>query len=303
MRQGVFWSFLSAFLWSTTFVCARYLLAGRSVDPITLAVLRFVAGGVFLLIVGWFWRRREITSIRWSDFGRCLALALLGIVGMSVFLFFGQQYTSAIKSSIIMQTSPVFIALLGILIGERVTIAGLGGIIISMAGTLMVMNVLTAGGIQMLFGQNSCGDFLVLASAACWAVYSVFSKPLVNRLGGYAATTWVMVAGALELIILRCVWPVPAVWPDAVREWTVVIYLAIFPTAIAYFAWYEAMRLIRLPLLNIMQYLTPVFTLLLAWVLLSERITLWQLAGIGVVMLGIMLVSLRTANKIRDERG
>lgn len=293
MNWGVFWSFLSAFLWSTTFVCARYLLAGRSVDPITLSALRFVLGGGFLLTIGWFWRRRQITAIRWQDFARCLLLALLGIVGMSVFLFFGQQRTGAINSSIIMQVSPVFIALLGLLIGERITLTGFGGILVSLVGTAMVMKLLTAHGFQMMFSQGSQGDLLVLAAAACWAVYSVFSKPLVNRIGGYASTTWVMVAGALELIILRWAWPAPAVWPDNIHKWMAVMYLALFPTAIAFFAWYEAMRLIKLSLLNVMQYLTPAFTILLAWAFLSERITLWQLAGIGVVMLGIMLVSWR----------
>jgi len=293
MNWGVFWSFLSAFLWSTTFVCARYLLAGRSVDPMTLSALRFVIGGGFLLTVGWFWRRRQITVIRWPDFARCLLLALFGIVGMSVFLFFGQQYTGAINSSIIMQASPVFIALLGILIGERLSWKGFIGILAGLLGTAMVMNILTLNGFQMTFTQNSRGDLLVLTAAACWAVYSVFSKSLVNKLGGYASTTWVMVAGALELIVLRCVWPVPAIWPDHPQKWMAVIYLALFPTAIAFFAWYEAMRLIKLSLLNVMQYLTPVFTILLAWAFLSERITLWQLAGIGVVMLGIMLVSWR----------
>ena len=293
MNRGVFWSFLSAFLWSTTFVCARYLLASRSIDPITLSALRFVFGGGFLLTVGWFWRRRQIAAIRRLDFARCLLLALIGIVGMSVFLFFGQQYTGAINSSILMQTSPIFIALLGMLIGERLTLTCLGGILVSLSGTAIVMKALTLHGVQMPFCQNNRGDLLVLASSVCWAVYSVFSKPLVNKLGGYVATTWVMVAGALELTVLWCLWPAPAAWPGHVREWMAVIYLALFPTAIAFFAWYEAMRLIKLSLLNVMQYLTPVFTILLAWAFLSERITAGQLYGIAVVILGIMLVSWR----------
>ena len=289
--MGILWSFLSAFLWSTTFVCARYLLAGQSIDPITLSTLRFVFGGVLLLAFGLLWRRQQIIAIRWMDFAHCLLMASFGIVGMGVFLFFGQQHTSAINSSIIMQVCPVFIALLGILIGERISLNGFGGILISLVGTAMLMNILTVNGLRMTFGLSNQGDMLVLISAACWAFYSVFSKPLVNNLGGYAATTWVMVAGALELLVLRLVWPAPIIWPDNTFEWTVVIYMSLFPTAIAYFAWYKAMQLIKLSLLNVMQYLTPVFTIILAWVLLSERITLWQTAGIVVVMFGIMLVS------------
>lgn len=272
-------------------MCGRYLLAGRSIDPITLSALRFGIGAVFLLAAGWIWRRRQITAVRWADFARCLTLAMFGIVGMSVFLFFGQQYTGAVNSSIIMQVSPIFITLLGVLIGERLSIAGFAGIFISLAGTAMVMNVVGAEGLRVDLGRGNLGDALVLAGAVCWAVYSVFSKPLVERLGGYSATTWVMAAGAMELILLRCVWSGPTVWPDEGLKWAVVLYLALFPTAIAFFAWYEAMGLIRLSLLNVMQYLTPVFTVGLAWAFLSERITLWQMAGIGVVLLGIMLVS------------
>ena len=83
----------------------------------------------------------------------------------------------------------------------------------------------------------------------------------------------------------------PAVWPDSGGKWTAVIYLGVFPTAIAFFAWYEAMRLIKLSILNVMQYLTPIFTIALAWALLGETIAVWQLTGIAVVMVGIFLVS------------
>jgi drug/metabolite transporter (DMT)-like permease len=291
--MGVFWSFLSAFLWSTTFVCARYLLAGKSIDPITLSTLRFAIGAFILLAFGLVWCRRRILAIRLRDFAHCLLMASFGVVGMGVLLFFGQQHTSAINSSIIMQVCPIFIFLLGIFIGERFTAVGFLGIVVSLAGTAMLMNVLTTHGLQMNFSLSNRGDLLVIGSAACWAVYAVFSKPLVNNLGGYAATTWVMVAGALELAVLRLAWPAPVLLPGTAFEWTAVVYMAIFPTAIAFFAWYEAMRLIRLSLLNVMQYLTPVFTIVLAWALLGERMTLWQVAGIAVIMLGIMLVSRR----------
>lgn len=128
MSRGVIWSFLSAFLWGTTFVCARYLLAGRSIDPVTLSAMRFGIGGALLLVVGLLWRRREIMAIRRLDFARCLGLALIGIVGMSILLFFGQQNTSAGNCSIIIQTSAIFMGLLGIWVGERLTWVGWGAL-------------------------------------------------------------------------------------------------------------------------------------------------------------------------------
>ena len=119
MKIGVFYSLLSAFLWSTTFVCARYLLVNKQVDPLTLAFIRFSLGALMLLIFGLLCRRKALTLPRGRDLGSMAILALFGIGGMSVLLFFGQQRTTAINSSLIMQLNPVFILFLGLFIGER----------------------------------------------------------------------------------------------------------------------------------------------------------------------------------------
>jgi len=204
-------------------------------------------------------------------------------------LFYGQQTTGAINSSIIMQVNPVFIVILGVLIGERPTPAGVAGVIICLVGILPVMGLVDEHGLHLTLGCR--GDIFVLAGALCWAVYGVFSKGLILRLGGYAATTWVMVAGALELLALQLFLPVDHYWPDAPRYWAAIVYLAVFPTAVGFFAWYEATRLIKLSLLNVMQYLTPVFAIVLAWVLLGERMSVWQWVGAGIVLSGVGLVS------------
>ena len=292
MSKGVFWSLLSAFLWSTTFICSRYLLADGRVDPFTLATLRFTGGGVLLLAAGLIWRREEILALRRTDAAQSALLALFGVGGMCVFLFCGQESIGAIDSSILMQVSPVFIVILGLFIGERMRWVGVAGLFFSFLGTLLVMRVLDRQGLHMTL-SHSGGSLLTIASALCWAIYAVFSKGLVARLGGYAATTWVMLAGALELLALQLLLPVAHQWPDTPQRWMVVAYLVVFPTALGYLAWYEAMRLIRLSLLNVMQYLTPVFVIILAWGLLGERLSPGQWVGAAIVLTGVCLVSYR----------
>lgn len=211
---------------------------------------------------------------------------------MSLFLFYGQRFTGAINSSIIMQVNPVFMVLLGIFIGERLTVNVIAGIGVSLLGTLLVMGVWGGQGLNLTLGQSG-SDLLVLAGALCWAMYAVFSKGLVLRLGGYVATTWVMVAGALELLVLMWLVPVTHQWPVTPCHWVIIVYLAVFPSAVGFFAWYEGMQLIKLSLLNVMQYLTPVFTIILAWILLGERLSLWQWVGAGTVLAGVILVSRR----------
>lgn len=294
---GVSWSLVSAFLWSTTFICSRYLLRDGRVDPVTLSMIRFVLGGSVLLGYGLCFHRDRLLSVSAKDMGRLAGLGLLGIVSMSVFLFVGQQTTTAINSSLIMQTNPIMIMFAGVFIGERLRGLQIAGAFIALLGCLLVVEVITAKG--LVYNPNHLkGDLFVVIAAASWAVYSVAGKPVVKRLGGMVASTWAMVFGALELVIVWAVFPsiLPAdrIWPAGSVSWSVIGYLSIFPTAIAFLAWYKAMNRISLPVLNIMQYLTPAFTIVLAWLLLGESITWLKSAGIVTILLGVLLTGLKS---------
>ena len=289
-RKGVFWSFSSAFLWSTTFICARYLMRDRLIDPVSLSFIRFFAGGILLFVFGLFFFRARLFSVKAKDLPYLAFLAIFGMVGMSVFVFFGQQSTTAINGSMIIQLNPVVIFFLGLLIGERASLIQFIGILISLAGCLFVVNVINMHGFIYDFNHLS-GDLMVFASACCWAIYSVLGKKSVKRFGGYAVTTWTMLFGALELLVMLMIMPGEIVVPDAISAWSVIAYLAVFPTAVAFFAWFEAMDKIELSLLNVMQYLAPAFTVVLAWLLLGERISLLNSFGIILVIAGVVLTS------------
>ncbi len=291
-QWGVFCSFASAFLWSTTFIGGRWLLKDRSIDPVSLSVIRFGIGGILLFLFGYFFFRQRLFNIRLNDFLMLAWLSLWGIGGMSLFLFVGQIHTSAINTSMIIALSPILTMLLGTFVGKRLNAFMVCGMLISLIGCLLVLGVITKSGFAYKNG-NMFGDSMVFCSAACWAVFAVFSGKTVKRLGGYTATTWGMLIGFAELLIVRMLWPWELTIPDMAQHgyWGAVLYIAVFPTAIAFFAWYEAMDRISLSLLNIMQYLTPLFTVLLAFLFFGETMNLLNIAGAIMVLAGVMLAS------------
>jgi drug/metabolite transporter (DMT)-like permease len=291
-QWGIFCSFASAFLWSTTFIGGRWLLKDRSIDPVSLSVIRFGIGGILLFIFGCLFFRRRLFNIRLKDFLMLAWLSLWGIGGMSVFLFVGQTHTSAINTSMIIALSPILTMLLGTFAGKRFNAFMACGMLISLTGCLLVLGVITKSGFAYENG-NIFGDSMVFISAVCWAVYAVFSGKTVERLGGYSATTWGMLIGFAELLIVWALCPWELTIPGMTQHghWGVVLYIAVFPTAIAFFAWYEAMDRISLPLLNIMQYLTPLFTVLLAFLFFGETMNLLNIAGAIMVVGGVMIAS------------
>ena len=291
-QWGVFCSFACAFLWSTTFIGGRWLLKDNSIDPVSLSVIRFGIGGMLLFLFGCLFFRQRLFNVKLKDFLMLAWLSLWGIVGMSIFLFVGQRHTSAINTSMIIALSPILTMLLGTITGKRLNVFVICGMLISLTGCLLVLGVITQSGVAYKSG-NGFGDLMVFSSGACWAVYAVFSGKTVERLGGYTATTWGMLIGFAELLIVLILWPYPPVIPAMTQtaHWQVVLYIAVFPTAIAFFAWYEAMDIINLSLLNIMQYLTPLFTVLLAFLFFGETMSLLNIAGAVMVLIGVMLAS------------
>jgi drug/metabolite transporter (DMT)-like permease len=285
---GVFWSLASAVLWSSTFVVARYLLEGDRADPLTLSFLRFAIGSAALLGLGWRTQAAALRRVRLADAPALAGLALFGMVGMSGLLFWGQRSTTAINASLIMQVCPILILLGGAALGERIRPRQALGIPLSFLGCLMVVEILGPKGVRFDAGHLA-GDLLVLGSAGCWAVYTLGGKSVVARLGGYAASTLAMACGALEFGVIILMARGPLTWPTDTGAWTAVLYMALLPTAVAFYAWYEAMSRIELALLNVMQYLTPVFTILLAVLLLGERVSWGQGAGIALVLAGVVI--------------
>ena len=247
---------------------------------------------MLLFFAGCLFCRHQLFNIKLKDILALTWLSLFGIVGMSVFLFVGQIHTSAINTSMIIALSPILTMLLGTITGKRLNVFMVCGMLISLTGCLLVLGVITRSGIAYKSG-NLFGDLIIFSSAVCWSVYAVFSGKTVERLGGYTATTWGMLIGFAELLIVRALWPWPLIMPGTAQpgHWAAVLYIAVFPTAIAFFAWYEAMARIKLSLLNIMQYLTPLFTVLLAFLLFGETMNLLNIVGAVMILTGVMFSS------------
>lgn len=288
---GLFWALTSAVLWSTTYIVVR-VLAPYGIDGLTLSAIRFAIAALVLLIPALSLFRRQFLAVPRRDLGILALLSLFGIGGMSVLLFIGQAQTTAINGALIMQLSPVLILLLAAILGERIRVMQVAGIAIAMAGSLVIGEVWKVHG-------HWWGDLLILGSAVCWAVFSVLSRGVIARHGGFIATVWAVLFGAAMLVLVRLALPLP--WPHlAPSLLALIFYLGVFPSAIAFVAWYESLNRLSLTLANAFQYLTPALAILLAGLLLNERLTVMHGIGIGTLILGIGLVSI--AERKHDVR-
>jgi drug/metabolite transporter (DMT)-like permease len=240
--------------------------------------------------------RKKILAVKFRDI---LMLSLLGFIGMVVhttFLLIGQGHTTAVNTSLILSLNPVITMLIALFFGHKMNLTKALGMTVSLIGCLMVIGIINSKGVSYN-SSHFYGDIMTFISAFFWALYTVLSTKTVSRLGGFTATTWSMIAGALMFLAVKIFWPTTSIIPayNDTTQWMVILYVVLFPTAAGFYFWYEAMSRIELSLLNIMQYLTPITTILLSYFILNEKMTFFNLIGALLTLFGVMIV----ANVIR----
>ncbi len=249
--------------------------------PGELALLRFGTASTVLALYA-FTKRMRLPER--SDLP---LIGLTGFLGISVYhvaLNFGEMTVQAGAASLLISAAPVFTALLSVaVLKERLTGIGWLGILLAFAGVGLIA---LSGGRGLRFTP---GALLILLAATVAAVYSILSKQLLRRHAALEFTCYSIWAGTLPLLVFLpgLLRRLPVAAPPATFA---VIYLGIFPAAIAYVLWNHALARMPASLLSSFLYLSPVLASLIAWVWLGEVPTLLTLVGGAIAILGVILV-------------
>jgi drug/metabolite transporter (DMT)-like permease len=274
---------LMTLIWGINVIVAKAALA--IFTPFEFNALRFAIGGVLVVLVA---RRYGRERPARADWPRLALLALLGITIYQVAFIQGLALTRAGNASLIMGTGTIYTALLSHLRGhERVRRRDAAGILLSTFG---LVSVVLGSGAEVGFGAGLKGDLLMLFATICWSVYTVGNKPLVDRYGSIAATAWTVAIGAVPLVLLGA--------PEVLRHdlttvppggWAALVYSSVGALVIAFFIWYRGVEKIGATRTAVYSNFQPVIVLLIAWPLLQETPTLWQIVGAGGIFSGIFL--------------
>lgn len=279
---------LTMVLWGSAFVGSKMIVF--DVPPEVGAILRFGLGALLMMGVLFRAAARPIPSR--GSWGKIGVAGLVGVTSFNTCFFWGLSLAPASDAAMIIPTlSPVFTAAAGMLfLGEPVRRNRLEGLALSMFGAVLFFwGVLahTAGQ-----GTRIWGDLLLVLAATSWSAYSILSRSLILRVGLLPATAWSMLLGTAGLFLISAPGLAAVPWGAlSLRFWLVVVYLAVFPTVIAYLLWMEGIRTIGSGPATSFMFLAPVSALVLAVVVLAERPTLLQGAGGAIMLFGVWWIN------------
>ncbi|MFM0057549.1 DMT family transporter [Paraburkholderia phytofirmans] len=268
--------------WASAFPFIRIGLQG--LPPLQLAAARFATAA--LLVLAWLaYRRPRLPT--WRDSLRFALCGFLGIALYNALLNTGEKTVAAGAASFIVNTLPIFTALLAaVVLGERFNRWGWLGSLVSLAGIAVIARG-QPGGLTL-----GAGSTLILGAALCSASYFVLQRRLIPVYGALTCTAYTLLAGAL----LLTPWLPGALHSlDGAPHGTLqaVLVLGVFPAALGYATWTFALGHFGAARAANFLYLTPAVATALSALLTGERPGLATLCGGLMAIAGVVVVALR----------
>lgn len=280
------------------------LVFGRAtvseVAPFTLAFLRWGLCAVILLpfVVGA--RSEALTLVKQVP----LLIVALGLFGMGISgagPYYALQFTTATNATLIYTTSPIMIILLErLFLGRPIRWREAAGVFMAFVGVAVI---LFEGRLENLLAVSvNPGDALVLLAALSWAAYSIlFRDSRLSVLPIMALFGLVCLAGAIILapFALAEFWS-GARMPVTTAAWQGIAGIVVFSSLLAFSGFQHGLRTFGPSVTGISLYLLPVYGVFLAVLLLGERLEAHHLAGIVLVLLGVVLATYPQRSKVTD---
>jgi len=278
-RRSLLAAAVTVVLWASAFVAIRS--AGQDFSPGALALGRLLPASAVLGVISLSQRAGWPPRAAWPGI---VATGALWFGVYMVALNWGEQHVEAGTAAMVVNVGPILIALLsGWLLREGLRRSLLLGITVSFAGVILVGIATSTGRSPSLLGLMLC-----LLAAVSYAVAVVIQKPALRHASALQVTTFGCAVGTIaclpftgQLLSQLATAPVTATLS--------VVYLGVFPTAVAFTTWAYALSRTPAARMGATTYLVPALTVLLGWAILGEVPSWLALGGGALCLAGVAL--------------
>ncbi|MBE9503870.1 MAG: DMT family transporter [Proteobacteria bacterium] len=286
ISSGYFLIIFSAMALSFKSILVKFAFA-LGVEPMTLMLMRlFIALPFFILALA-FMEGRVAFKLRAREAG---SFALMGIAGMGcamMFSFYSLERIDASLSNLLVFTYPAMtIVLLAIFSGERLSMSKLFSLLVTFIGLSLVVRIDEAK-TMTVYGS---GALLALLSALCYALYNVVGEKVMKGISPVRVSSYssVFLVGFFGLSFGN------RAYPESAELWGIAAALGILTGVIPFLCYMYGVKKIGASKAVIISSLGPVFTVLWASLFLGEMLDAIQIAGMCLIILGVMTIKVRS---------
>jgi drug/metabolite transporter (DMT)-like permease len=270
-------------LWAS---CFPLITVGLDLAPhLAFAALRAAIAGVLLITLGYVLHRPVPARGRsWT----LIAVIGLGATGMGFLgMFHAAEFVSPGLATVVANVQPIIAAVIGyIFLGERLKGTGKIGLAVALVG----IAIIAWPGIASQVQGYSLGIAYVILAAIGVSVGNVGMKRLTGQVDPIMAMGFQLLIGAVPLALLSILTEDVSLLRWSTEFVLILAALSVLGSSLAFWLWFEALERIELNRANAFTFLVPILGLLIGAALFGERLEAVQIAGIVLVLAGILLV-------------
>lgn len=290
-------AFIVVAIWGSTFVFTKLLLLS-GLSPAQIFTLRFTIAYLLLLGYSLLMHKGRGKPFNWlsASWKDELLMVALGISGGSLYFLAensSMNYTTTTNTSLIVSLSPLVATFLISLFyqSQRLNrVQTMGTLMAAMGVVIVVLNG------RFVLHLSPLGDSLAFSAALCWGFYSLLMIRANQRYETLFITRKVFFYGLLSMIPYFLVFSDEA-WifnPSNFEFFHLSILLnLLFLSCVAsmgcYLAWNWVLKKLGAVVATNYIYFNPVTTILFAWVILSEQITIYFIIGTILILVGMYM--------------
>ena len=287
---GTIFAALAAIGFSAKAILVKLAYASP-VDAVTLLAIRMAFSVPFFIVVAW-WSSRNAHALPLArqDWFAVLALGLIGYYLSSLLDFSGLQYISAGLERLILFLYPTLVVLLSAaLFKRRIGRREIFALVLSYAGIVLVFmqDVRTPQDGLVL------GAALVFASTLTYSIYLIGAGHTIARIGAMRFTAYAMVVASMATFLQFALTHPASALALPSRVYELGFTMAIVSTVLPVFMLSSGIRLIGAGRTALVGSIGPVATILMAHTLLGEALSIQQIGGSALVLVGVLLISLQ----------
>ncbi|WP_217358697.1 DMT family transporter [Thalassococcus sp. S3] len=278
---------LTALIFATSSIAAK--IATFDLDALTIILVRSSIAVVTLFAVLLF-QTSSAFRISIRDIPAITVLGVVGIVATLWFLLQALTYTTVTSIALIGATAPIVTAVSAALVfKERLPRVAYLGVVLSFGGVVLLI---TDGRIAALRELSfNRGDLLMFGNVVSSAVYALTIKSLSAKYASLTLTFYMTIAAIVALLLLVDFDQVRQVSSASATSIWALLYLGIVTSAIGYFLYNYTVKIVGPTVMSCTVFSAmPVFVMILAWVMLGEVITSFEVVSSVLISVGLFFV-------------
>ena len=310
--RGYLYIASATFLWGISASLGRAAFTGHAffgklslpaslqrIDPLILSQSRATLSLAVLLPILLFRTGKSLLRVPRRDLLRFLILGILGLAASNYLYYLSIQRTNVATAIILQYTAPVWVLVYTSFWGlqkQMPSLRRIGAVALAVVGCALAVGFVGAGSFRM----DTIGVIAALLAALTFAFYNIAGHDVLARYDRWKVLVWVLAAASAFWIFVNPPWKIVAANYGR-EQWEFMLVFALVSVLVPFSFYFAGLQYLEPTRAIVASCLEPVFSILIAALVLSELVRPIQTAGILLVLVAIVLIQLPERTSQREE--